>query len=120
MPFFLLCILNPYRLIILLFVASPPRVAPLEPHVEEQNVGALVSFQEEHQVMDSPSGIFAAGHLPFGSSLLDAFEATTRVDVTVGEGSDNHPPPASATDVGRPSTSGPGTLLLTQVGEELA
>ena len=67
-----LCILYPCRLIILLFVASP-RVAPLEPHVEEQNVGALVSSQEEHRVVDSPLSIFAAARLPLGSSLLYSF-----------------------------------------------
>ena len=101
-----LCILYPCRLIILLFVASPPRVAPLEPHVEEQNVGALVSSQEEHRVVDSPSGIFVAARLPLGSSLLYSLEAASRVDEVVGEGSDNYPPPASAADAGWPSTLG--------------
>ena len=81
LPFFLLCILNHCRLIILLFVASPPHIAPLEPHVEEQNVGALVFSHEGRRVVDSPSGIFAAARLPSGSSLLDAFEAATRADV---------------------------------------
>ena len=38
----------------------------------------------------------------------------------MGEGSDNYPPPASAADAGRPSTSGPNTLLLTHSGEEMA
>ena len=98
-----LCILYPCRLIILLFVASPPRVAPLEPHVEEQNVGALVSSQEEHRVVDSPSDI-----------------ATAHLDAVVGEGSDNYPPPVSIADAGRPSTSGSCTLLLSQSGEEMA
>jgi len=42
--------------------------------------------------VDSPSGIFAAARLPSGSSLLDTLEAATRVDATVGEGSDNYPP----------------------------
>ena len=123
LPFCLLynlCILYPCRLIILLFVASPPRVAPLEPHVEEQNVGALVSSQEEHRVVDSPSEIFAAARLPSGSSLLDALKAATRADETVGEGSDNYPPPASAADAGQPSTSRPSTLLLSRAGEEMA
>ena len=60
----------------MLFVASP-HVAPLEPHVEEQNVGALVSSQEEHRVVDSPSGIFVAARLPLGSSLLYSLEAAT-------------------------------------------
>ena len=92
LPFFLLCILNHCRLIILLFVASPPRVAPLEPHVEEQNVGALVSSQEEHRVVDSPSGIFAAARLPLGSSLLYSLEAAARVNAAAGEGSNNYPP----------------------------
>ena len=85
------------------FVASPPRVAPLEPHVEEQNVGALVSSQEEHRVVDSPSDI-----------------ATAHLDAVVGEGSDNYPPPVSVADAGRPSTSGPSTLLLSRSGEEMA
>ena len=70
--------------------------------------------------MDSPSGIFAAARLPSGSSLLDTIEAAARVDVAVGEGSDNYPPPASAADAGRPSTSGSCTLLLSQSGEEMA
>ena len=73
-----------------------------------------MSSQEEHRVVDSPSGIFAAAHLPLGSSLLYSLEAAARVDVAVGEGSDNYPPPASATDAGRPSTCGPNTLLLTR------
>ena len=103
----------------MLFVASPC-VAPLEPHVEEQNVGALLSTKEEHRVMDSPSGIFAAARLPLGSSLLYSLEAAARVDAVVGEGSDNYPPPTSAADAGRPSTSGPNTLLLTHSGEEMA
>ena len=123
LPFYLLynlCILYPCRLIILLFVASPPCVAPLEPHDEEQNVGALVSSQEEHRVVDSPSGIFAAALLPPGSTLLDALEAATRVDAAMGEGSDNYPPPVSAADAGRPSTSRPSTLLLSRSGEEMA
>ena len=115
-----LCILYPCRLIIPLFVASPPRVAPLEPHVEEQNVGALVSFQEEHRVVDSPLGIFAAARLPLGSSLLYSLEAASRVDAAVGEGSDNYPPPAYAVDADRPSASGPSTLLLTRSGKEMA
>ena len=38
----------------------------------------------------------------------------------MGEGSDNYPPLASAADAGRPSTSGPNTLLLTRLGEEMA
>jgi len=38
----------------------------------------------------------------------------------VGEASDNYPPPASAADAGRPSTSRPNTLLLTRSGEEMA
>ena len=38
----------------------------------------------------------------------------------MGEGSDNYPPPASAADAGRPSTSGLNTLLLTRSGEEMA
>ena len=70
--------------------------------------------------MDSPSGIFAAARLPLGSSLLYSLEAASRVDEVVGEGSDNYPPPASAADAGRPSTSGPNTLLLTCLGEEMA
>ena len=118
LPFFLLynlCILYPCRLIILLFVASPPCVAPLEPHVEEQNVGALVSSQEEHQVVDSPSGI-AAARLPLGSSLLYSLEAAAQVDAVVGD----YPPPVSVANAGRPSTSGPSTLLLSRSGEEMA
>ena len=123
LPFCLLynlCILYPCRLIILLFVASPPRVAPLEPHVEKQNVGALVSSQGEHRVVDSPSGIFAAACLPLGSSLLYSLEAAVRVDAVVGEGSDNYPPPTSAAAANWPSASGPSTLLLTHSGEEMA
>ena len=122
LPFYLLynlCILYPCRLIILLFVASPLRVAPLEPHIEEQNVRALVSSQEEHQVVDSPSGI-AAARLPLGSSLLYSLEAAARVDAAVGEGSDNYPPPISVADAGRSSTSRPSTLLLSRSGEEMA
>ncbi|XP_066357856.1 uncharacterized protein [Miscanthus floridulus] len=78
--------------------ASSPHVVSPEPRVEEQNVGSLVSSQEEHRVVDSPSGIFAAARLPPGSSLLDSLEAAARVDEIVGEGSNNHPPPASAAD----------------------
>ena len=70
--------------------------------------------------MDSPLGIFAAALLPPGLTLLDALEATTRVDVAVGEGSDNYPPPISIADAGRPSTSRPSTLLLSRSGEEMA
>ena len=117
LPFCLLynlCILYPCRLIILLFVASP-RVAPLEPHVEEQNVGALVSSQEEHRVVDSPLGI-AAARLPLGSSLLYSLEAAAQVDAAVVD----YPPPVSVADAGRPSTSGPSTLLLSRSGEEMA
>jgi len=70
--------------------------------------------------VDSPSGIFAAALLPPGSTLLDALEAATRVDAAVGEGSDNYPPFVFATDAGRLSTSGPSTLLLSWLGEEMA
>ena len=118
LPFCLLynlCILYPCRLIILLFVASPLRVAPLEPHIEEQNVGALVSSQEKHRVVDSPSGI-ATACLPLGSSLLYSLEAAAQVDVVVVD----YPPPVSIADAGRPSTSGPSTLLLSRSGEEMA
>ena len=76
--------------------------------------------QEEHRVVDSPSGIFAAALLPPGSTLLDALDAATRVDVAVVEGSDNYPPHVSAADAGRPSTSRPCTLLLSRSGEEMA
>ena len=79
-----------------------------------------MSSQEEHRVVDSPSGIFAAALLPPGSTLLDALEAATRVDAAVGEGSNNYPPPISAADAGRPSTSRPSTLLLSRSGEEMA
>jgi len=70
--------------------------------------------------MDSPSGIFAAACLPLGSSLLYSLEAAPRVDAAVGEGSDNYPPHVYVADAGRPSTSGPSTLLLSRSREEMA
>ena len=76
--------------------------------------------QEEHRVVDSPSGIFATTHLPSRSSLLDVLEDATQADEIVGEGSDNYPPPSSAAEAGQPSTYGPGALLLTRTGEEMA
>jgi len=51
---------------------------------------------------------------------LYSLEAAAQVDVVVGEGSDNYPPPVSVADAGRPSTFGPRTLLLSHSGEEMA
>ena len=65
--------------------------------------------------MGSPSGI-AAAHLPLGSSLLYSLEAAAQVDAVVGD----YPPPVSVANAGRPSMSGPSTLLLSRSGEEMA
>ena len=104
------------------FVASPPRVAPLEARIKELNVEALVSSQEGHRVEDDAAGGLFGAQLPTGLSLLDSLEAATRDDVVVGEGSDNNNPPSTAANLGasRPSSSQPSTLLLTRAGEELA
>ena len=74
------------------FVASPPRVAPSELHVEGQIVEVPVSSLREHRVEDNSASLFAAAPLSSGLSLLDSFEAAARSDGAVGEGFDNHPP----------------------------
>lgn len=89
------------------FIASPLRVAPLEPRIEELNVEALVSSQEGHRVEDDAAGGLSGAQLPTGLSLLDSLEAAARDDVVVGEGSDNNNPPSTAANLGasHPSSS---------------